>query len=412
VTLTAGQTGGGAISLQDTSGNLLQALHLASSPTQSVAQQPGQNAIADISSVNNGQDIVTASNNLNGYVPGVNLTLLQAAPSQPVTVTVSSDTNTSVNAVQTFVNAANTMLSDVGKFTASSATPGQSGILAGDPSMQSITQTLESMITRTIVGGTSGYQSLNDVGVSLNLAANASGSTASLQLDATKLSQALQSNPSAVQTLFAGLNATLGPLSLTNGSSGTLTGVTGQPANVHQNGTYTVTIDSQGNATAQFQTASGATLPSQTGALTANTSNTTLIPGISLSTGSSIQAGTYQFGVTWNQVGAAVSLNDYLNQLLAPTSGLFASRGQELTNDQQHISQQVTNMQKLVADHQKALQQEYAAMESTLALLQAQGSALSAELSGGSSSSGSSLSSMLGTSGSSSSSSTSSTTGG
>jgi len=112
--------------------------------------------------------------------------------------------------------------------------------------------------------------------------------------------------------------------------------------------------------------------------------------------------------VTWNQVGAAVSLNDYLNGLLAPTNGLFASRGQELTNDQQHISQQVTNMQKLVAVHQQALQQEYAAMESTLALLQAQGSALSAEVSGSSSSSSSSLSSMIGPS----SSSSSSTTGG
>ena len=408
VTLTASQTGGGAISLQDTSGNLLQALHLMASSTQSVAQQPGQNAIADISSVNNSQDIVTASNDLNGYVPGVNLSLLQAAPGQPVTVTVSSDTNTTVNAVQSFVNAANTLLNDVGKFTATSATPGQGGILAGDPSMESIAQNLESMITQTVVGGTSGYQSLNDVGVSLNLATNASGSTASLQLDPTKLSQALQNNPSAVQTLFAGLNASLGPITLTSGTGGTLTGVSGQPANVHQNGAYTVTVDSSGNATAQFQTATGATLPSQTGTLTANTSNATLIPGVSLNVGSSIQAGTYQFGVTWNQVGAAVSLNDYLNGLLAPTNGLFASRGQELTNDQQHISQQVTNMQKLVAVHQQALQQEYAAMESTLALLQAQGSALSAEVSGSSSSSSSSLSSMIGPS----SSSSSSTTGG
>ncbi len=399
LTLTATQTGGGAISLQDTSGNLLEALHLMSSPTQSVAQQVGQNAVVDISSVNNGQDIVTSSNNLNGYVPGVNLTLLQGAPNTPVTVTVSSDTTTTVNTVQNFVNAANTLLSDINKFTATSATPGQGGTLAGDPTIEGIAQHLESLITQTVIGGTPGYQSLNDVGVSLNLASNTSGSTVSLQLDTTKLTQALQSNPSAVQTLFAGLDATLSPLTLTSGTGGTLTGVTGQPSNVHLNGTYTVTVNSQGNAQAQFQAVNGETLPTQTATLTANTTNSTLIPGVSLSVGSSIQAGTYQFGVTWNQVGAAVSLNDYLNQLLAPTSGLFASRSQEISNDQQNLSHQISNMQQLVASRQQALQQQFAAMESTLALLQAQGNALSAELGGsGSSSSSSLLSSLAGTS--------------
>jgi len=151
-----------------------------------------------------------------------------------------------------------------------------------------------------------------------------------------------------------------------------------------------VTVNSQGNAQAQFQAVNGETLPTQTATLTANTTNSTLIPGVSLSVGSSIQAGTYQFGVTWNQVGAAVSLNDYLNQLLAPTSGLFASRSQEISNDQQNLSHQISNMQQLVASRQQALQQQFAAMESTLALLQAQGNALSAELGGSGSSSSSS----------------------
>ncbi|MCL4499432.1 MAG: flagellar filament capping protein FliD, partial [Chloroflexi bacterium] len=163
VSLSNSQTGGGAISLQDVSGNLLQSLHLTTSTGASVPQQLGQNAIVNISGVNNGQDISSSSNTLNNVIPGVDLNLLQQS-STPVTLTIGQDTTTTVNAVQNFVSAVNTFFGDINTDTATSSNPSQQGVLTADPSIQGIESTLESLITSPVVGGTPGYNTLSSVG--------------------------------------------------------------------------------------------------------------------------------------------------------------------------------------------------------------------------------------------------------
>lgn len=395
VTLSNNQTGGGAINLQDVSGNLLQSLHLMTNATTSVAQQLGKNSIVDISNVNNGQDIVSASNNLNGLVPGVDLTL-NSTSTTPVTVTVGQDTTTTTNAVQTFVTAANTLFGDVDKLTAETGNATTAGILAGDTGVQSIEDTLKTMIASPVVGGTPGYNTLTSVGISTGAIGSAPGSTNQLQLNTATLAQALQANPNAVQNLFAGLNGTLGAVTQTSGSGNFISGATGQPTNSHTNGTYVVTVDGSGNATAQFNQSDGQALFNTSAALAANSTNNTLIPGVALTTGGTIQAGTFQIPITWNQVGAAVSLNDYLNSLTNPINGFFANRTQSITSEQTSITSQIGYLQNQMSIAQQGLQQEYSQLEVTLSQLQMQSGALSAQaaalasMSAGTGSSGSS----------------------
>ncbi len=378
VTLSANQTGGGAINLQDVSGNLLESLHLMTNATTSVPQQLGKNSIVDISTVNNGQDIVSSSNNLNGIVPGVNLTL-NSTSATPVTVTVGQDTTTTTNAVQGFVNAANTLFGDIDKLTAETGNAATAGVLAGDTGIQSIEDTLKTMIASPVTGGTPGYNTLASVGITTGAIGSAPGTTNQLQLDTATLDAALQANPNAVQNLFAGLNGTLGAVTQTSGTGNFVSGASGLPTNSHTNGTYVVTVDGSGNATAEFDQADGQVLFNSSATLSANGTNNTLIPGVTLTTGATVQAGTFQIPVTWNQVGAAVSLNDYLNSLTNPTTGFFANRNQSITSEQTDISSQISDLQNQMSVAQQGLQQEYSQLEVTLSQLQMQSGALSAQ---------------------------------
>lgn len=379
VSLSASQTGGGAISMQDVSGNLLESLHLLTNATTSVPQQLGQNAIVNISGVNNGQDIVTASNTLNNVVPGVNLTLLRQN-SSPVTVTISQDTTTTIHAVQSFITAANTLFGDIDKMTAADPDPSKAGIFSADSSIQGIEDTLKSLISSAVVGGTPGYNTLTSIGISTGAIGSAPGTTNTLQLDTNKLTQALETNPNAVAALFAGLAGNVGPVTQTSGTGNFLTGASGLPVGNHLNGNWIVNVDSAGNATAQFDAANGATMFNYTGTLAPNATNASLIPGVTLTTGSTIQAGTFQIPVSWTQVGAAVSLSDYLKGLVDPINGFFTSRNQEISNEQQDINSQINSLQDVLATRQQGLEEQFAQLEGVLAQLQMQGGQLGAQI--------------------------------
>lgn len=208
VTLTSTGTGGGAIAMQDTSGNFLQALHVLSSPTSSVPQQLGQNAIVNISGVNGGNDLTVPSNTVSSAIPGVTLTLQQAS-SSPVTVTVGQDTSTTTTAVQNFVTAVNTLYGDIDKYTASNP-GGTSGVLAGDPEIQGIETAVQEMIDGVVSSGPTGYQDLASVGISTGAIGSPVQSSYTLQLDTQALTQALQNNPTAVTQLLVGNGSTQG----------------------------------------------------------------------------------------------------------------------------------------------------------------------------------------------------------
>ncbi|HZW33962.1 MAG TPA: flagellar filament capping protein FliD, partial [Isosphaeraceae bacterium] len=244
-----------------------------------------------------------------------------------------------------------------------------------------IEQTLRTLLTTPVNGGTPGYQTLTSVGISSGPIGSTPGTTSTYQVDDAKLTAALQSNPDAVRTLFTALTASLGAVTQTSGSGNAITGASGTPTDSHLNGTYVITVlDSAGNAQVQFNAANGQVLFNRTGVLSPNSTNTSLIPGVTLTTGGTIQPATFQFSVNWTE-GVANSLNDYLNALIAP-GGLFDARTQAITNEQQDITDNINNLQQMLDVRQQALEQQFSQLEATLALLQSQGNALGMQILG------------------------------
>lgn len=143
-----------------------------------VLTQAAANARAEV----NGLSVESASNALNGMVPGLNLQLLQTTTS-PVAVSVAPDNTAMTGAVQKFIdayNSVNTLLAADLKYDASSKTGGP---LQGDRSAVALQTSLRSML-----GGNSGSSSvltrLSDLGIQFQR-------DGSLKADSTKLTAAV-----------------------------------------------------------------------------------------------------------------------------------------------------------------------------------------------------------------------------
>jgi flagellar hook-associated protein 2 len=96
--------------------------------------------------------------------------------------------------------------------------------------------------------------------------------------------------------------------------------------------------------------------------------------------------------VTTTNTGVAYAIDNAINQLVAPVSGIVTSAETELTNESQGFQDQVTQLNALLAQKQAQLQEEFNNMESVLANLKSQSASIGS-ISTVSTSSGSSSSS-------------------
>lgn len=142
----------------------------------------------------NGISVSSASNTLTSAISGVTLNLVAAGST---TVTVSKDTTTSLtSALNAFVsayNSANTSMSSLGSYN---ATTQVAGALQGDSTLRSAQNQLSELLFSTVAGGTSSYQRLSDIGISV-------AKDGSLSLDTTKLNSAISADYSDVANLVA-----------------------------------------------------------------------------------------------------------------------------------------------------------------------------------------------------------------
>jgi flagellar hook-associated protein 2 len=128
------------------------------------------------------------------------------------TISVASDTSTISSTISSFVtdyNAVQKYISSETASTTSSTGTVTAGLLTGDMDVEDIAFNLRQLADATPPGGTTGYENLNDLGITSN------GSDNTLSLNSTTLNTALTTNLSAVQNLFT--NATTG-LATTIGS--------------------------------------------------------------------------------------------------------------------------------------------------------------------------------------------------
>jgi flagellar hook-associated protein 2 len=141
-----------------------------------------------------GYDITSASNTIEGVLPGVTLKVTSAASA--VTVNVDSDTSTIASAVQSLVDAANLALTGI-KNVSSQGVVGSdgkrsgAGALAGDGLMRQLTSQILSKVTAGVGG-----KSLSTVGISVN-------KDGVIAFDKDKFTAALTADPVATEAMFS-----------------------------------------------------------------------------------------------------------------------------------------------------------------------------------------------------------------
>ncbi len=154
--------------------------------------QAGLDATATIEGI----AITSASNTLTDAVPGLTLNLQQTGKS---TVTVSNDTKPAKDAIDGFVKAYNTIVSNLSNLTKYDAGSKTAGALQGDATAVGLLNTLTNMVGATGPAGTS-YSRMSDVGLELQR-------DGTLTTNTTKLTAAL-ANPTDLKTFFSAAGTT------------------------------------------------------------------------------------------------------------------------------------------------------------------------------------------------------------
>jgi flagellar hook-associated protein 2 len=155
---------------------------------------PGSGAATDAELTVDGIPVTSSTDNVSGALTGVTLNLTSTGTS---TLTVSQSTTPITTAVNDFVSAYNTYNSDVGELASYNSSTGQAGVLLGDPTLDAIQTQLSQVISSTVQGNSIG--NLASLGITRN-------DDGSLSLNSETFDNALSSDPSTVQNLFASTN--------------------------------------------------------------------------------------------------------------------------------------------------------------------------------------------------------------
>ena len=171
------------------------------SGTLSQATADGGQAATDAAFTLNGIGATSSSNSVTGVLDGVTLNLLNTTTSA-TTLTVSKNTSsgltTALNAFITAYNAANTAMTSLGAYDEKTKTAGS---LQGNSTLRTAKNQISSLVSGATAGGTSVYQHLSNIGVSM-------ARDGSLSLDSAKLGTAVAADPTGVANLVAAVGST------------------------------------------------------------------------------------------------------------------------------------------------------------------------------------------------------------
>ncbi|MBB3140383.1 flagellar filament capping protein FliD [Halomonas organivorans] len=157
----------------------------------SATYQEGLDAELDI----NGIAITSATNSVEGAIQGVTLELDPSSSGETLSLVVEQDDASVKEAVTAFVDTYNKLKSTVGRMTEATGDASTAGELVGDRTVRNA----ESSLSRALVDPVSGgdFTMMSQLGISLQ-------ADGRLELDESKLDEALAENPEAVSEFFAG----------------------------------------------------------------------------------------------------------------------------------------------------------------------------------------------------------------
>jgi flagellar hook-associated protein 2 len=155
---------------------------------------------ADDAKINiNGIDISRSTNTLSDIISGATLNLVSTSAT-PTIVTIGTDLDSMVTAVEKLVSAYNDVNSAITSQTQYNQKTKTAGVLAGDSNIRDIQSKLQSIVTEIVSNGYTSYTVLAQVGLNFNR-------DGSLSLDESKFRTAASSNLSSVAALFLGNGA-------------------------------------------------------------------------------------------------------------------------------------------------------------------------------------------------------------
>ena len=246
------------------------------------------------------------------------------------------------------------------------------GILFGDPTVQRVQVGLRQALTGTVAGLPSGLRSLADVGLTFGAVGAAVGATQDLVFNAAKFQAAVTADSDAVAQLFSTFAAAAG---LDAGGTGSLASISGTPTVLKLAGRYAIASDTLGNVQATFQGVDGSAPQVTTGTISAGGTNTTLIPGLTLTAKGVLVSGTDYISVTATKQGFAKTLAEYVSSL-SRSGGLITNSTDEMARTISNMSASIDRMNARLTAQQQMLVTKFSNMEQSISRLQGQGQAL------------------------------------
>lgn len=138
--------------------------------------------------------VTSSTNTLDKLVPGVQIDL-KSVSDKSVKLTVAKDTEKVETAVEAFVETFNTLIERVDALQVYDKDTGTKGALLGDTTVSSLRQSLFNAVQGKGLGITSSIDTLTEVGISIK--------SGKLEFDSEKFRKAYESDPKAVEDLFA-----------------------------------------------------------------------------------------------------------------------------------------------------------------------------------------------------------------
>ena len=140
-----------------------------------------------------GVPISSASNTVNGVLPGVTLTLSGTTPT-PVTLSIAADNTQVTTAINDFVTSYNSTVKAINLQFTADPTGQHAQPLSTDPSLRIVQQALQQNINHTVANN-NGIGSLADLGLNLQ-------NDGTISVDSSKLTSAIAGHLSDVQSFF------------------------------------------------------------------------------------------------------------------------------------------------------------------------------------------------------------------
>jgi len=179
----------------DASGLSALAFDPAGGTSTTTIAQPAADAAATI----NGVDVTSATNTLSGVFSGLTLTLAKVSAT-PVQITVAQDTTGVTKAVQTFIDAYNSLSSLLSTDLKYDSSTKVAGPLQADGAAVSLQRQLRSIVSGTS-SASSTFTTISQVGLEMQ-------TDGTLKLNSTQLTSALTSNSAELKKLFTNVDLT------------------------------------------------------------------------------------------------------------------------------------------------------------------------------------------------------------